>query len=40
MHWNQKIDASAQSKICGLDLKGGLDLKLKLGPEHLKVQFV
>ena len=34
MHWNQKIDASAQSKICGLDLK------LKLGPEHLKVQFV
>ena len=40
IHWNQDIDASAQSKICGLDLKGGLDLNLKLGLEHLKVQFV
>ena len=40
IHWNQDINASAQSKIYGLDLKGGLDLNLKLGLEHLKVQFI
>ena len=40
IHWNQDIDACAQSKIYGLNLKNDLDLKLELVLEHLKVQFV
>ena len=39
IHWNQDIDACAQSKIYGLNLKDDLDLKLELVLEHLKVQF-
>ena len=35
IHCSHKIDASAQSKIYGLDIKSGLDLKLGLG--NLKV---
>ena len=40
IHWNQDIDACAQSKVYGLNLKDDLDLKLELVLEHLKVQFV
>ena len=38
MHCSQDVDASTQSKIYGLNLKGGLDLTLGLG--YLKVQFI
>ena len=37
IHCSQDIDVSAQSKIYGLDVKGGLYLKLGLG--NLKVHF-
>ena len=38
IHCSQDIDVSAQSKIYGLDVKGGLYLKLGLG--NLKVHFI
>ena len=34
IHCRQDIDVSTQLKVYGLDLKGGLDLKLRL--EHLQ----